>query len=60
MGFRYCVKCDQVVDVKVVGGYSQVEFNGIIAKRRKVIHREDDGGCGHKRNMSMKMRHRFQ
>ena len=48
MGFRYCPKCKEIVDVKVVGGYSQVEFNGVPAKRRKVMHREKDGGCGHK------------
>jgi len=48
MGFRYCTECKEVGEVKVLSiGYSQVAFNGIQAKRRKVIHREEDGGCGH-------------
>lgn len=48
MGFRYCPECKQVIDAKALsGGYRQVAFNGVIAKRRKVIHREQDGGCGH-------------
>ena len=49
MGFRYCSNCKEIIDAKVLsGGYRQVKFNGVIAKKRKVIHREDDGGCGHK------------
>ena len=48
MGFKYCPECKQVIDAKALpGGYRQVKFNGILAKRRKVIHREADGGCGH-------------
>ena len=47
MGKRYCPECKEVVEVKVSGKYSQIKFQGIPVKRRKVIHREEDGGCGH-------------
>lgn len=48
MGSRYCPECKEIIDVKVLSiGYSQVAFKTIRAKRRKVIHREEDGGCGH-------------
>ena len=47
MGFRYCPNCKEMIEAKaLLSGYSQVDFNGAIAKRRKVIHREEDGGCG--------------
>jgi len=49
MGSRYCPKCKEMIDAKVLSsGYSQVAFKTIRAKRRKVIHREEDGGCGKK------------
>ena len=48
MGTKYCPECKKVINAKVLpGGYRQVNFNGILAKRRKVIHREADGGCGY-------------
>ncbi|WP_319406218.1 hypothetical protein [uncultured Desulfosarcina sp.] len=47
MGTKYCPVCKEVVDAKVLGRYSQVEFMGIPVKRRKIIHLEEDGGCGH-------------
>lgn len=47
MGFRFCPECKQVVEAKVLSsGYSQVDVNGVYAKRRKVVHLEADGGCG--------------
>ena len=47
MGTRYCPSCKEMIEAKALpGGYRQVNFNGILAKRRKVIHREEDGGCG--------------
>jgi len=47
MGMKYCPECREVVNAKVLGGYSQIEFRGIMAKRRKIKHLEEDGGCGH-------------
>ncbi len=29
-----------------LGSYSQVDFNGLPLKRRKIAHLEEDGGCG--------------
>ena len=51
-GRRYCPYCRKVVETRVLpNGYSQVEFNGILAKRRQIIHGTDAQGtdeCGHK------------
>ena len=47
MGRKYCPECKEVVLTKALSKYSQVEFRGISAKRRKIIHREEDGGCGY-------------
>jgi len=47
MGKKYCPKCKKVVVTKVLPNYSQVEFRGVYAKKRKLIHRVEDGGCGH-------------
>jgi hypothetical protein len=37
----------EVVETKALPEYSQVEFQGIGAKRRRIKHLEEDGGCGH-------------
>jgi len=47
MGMKYCPNCKEVVDAKVLGNYSQVDFKGIPVKRRLIVHMEEDGGCGH-------------
>ncbi len=47
MGRKYCPECREVVETKALGDYSQVEFRGIAAKRRKIKHMVEDGGCGH-------------
>jgi hypothetical protein len=47
MGRKYCPECKEVVVAKALGDYSQVEFQGIAAKRRRIKHMEEDGGCGH-------------
>ena len=47
MGQKYCPECKQVVTTKALGSYSQVTFEGVLAKRRKIGHMEEDGGCGH-------------
>lgn len=47
MATRYCPNCGKVVIAKVIGKYSQVNFNGIPVKRREIVHLESDGGCGH-------------
>jgi hypothetical protein len=45
MGMKYCRK--EVVVTKALGNYSQVDFNSVPVKRRKIVHLEEDGGCGH-------------
>ena len=46
MGRKYCPECEEVVETKVLGYYSQIELRGIAAKRRRIKHMEEDGGCG--------------
>jgi len=47
MGQKYCPVCHEVATTKALGSYSQVDFEGVLAKRRKIAHLEEDGGCGH-------------
>jgi hypothetical protein len=47
MGMKYCPKCKEVVVTKALPNYSQVDFKGVSVKRRKIVHLEEDGGCGH-------------
>ena len=47
MGMKYCPNFRKVVLTKVLQNYSQVDFKGIRGKRRKIVHLEEDGGCGH-------------
>ncbi len=47
MGKKYCIECREVVTAKAIGSYTQIEFRGILAKRRKIKHLVEDGGCGH-------------
>jgi len=44
---KYCPQCRAVVLTKALQNYSQVVINGVPGKRRKIIHLEEDGGCGH-------------
>jgi len=46
MGRKYCPECREVVETKVLGDYSQIEFRGIAAKRRRIKHMAEDRGCG--------------
>ena len=46
MGTKYCPECKEVVYSKALPNYSHVEFRGIPVKRREIIHKEEDGGCG--------------
>ena len=48
MGMKYCPSCKEVVVTKALSNYSQVDFKGIRGKRRKIVHLEEDGGCGHR------------
>ena len=32
---------------KALSNYSQVDFRSIRGKRRKIVHLEEDDGCGH-------------
>ena len=45
MGQKYCPECREVVITKAFANYSQVEYRGILVKRRKIGHLEEDGGC---------------
>ena len=48
MAARYCPRCKKIVEAKVLEtGYSQMKFENVIAKRRKIVHLTEDGGCGH-------------
>ena len=47
MGMKYCPMCKEVVVTKALSNYSQIDFNGVPGKRRKIVHLEEDGGCGH-------------
>lgn len=47
MGLKYCPNCKEIFETKVIGGYSQVLYQSIPVKRRKISHTEADGGCGH-------------
>jgi len=46
MGMKYCPNCREVIITRAIPNYSQIEFRGIIAKRREILHREEDEGCG--------------
>ena len=46
MGMKYCPNCKEVVVTKAIGSYSQVVVHGVPGKRRKIVHLEEDGGCG--------------
>jgi hypothetical protein len=46
MGQKYCPECKEVEVTKALSNYLQVEYRGILAKRRKIGHLEKDGGCG--------------
>ena len=35
-----------MVETKALSNYSQINFKGIRGKRRKIVHLEEDGGCG--------------
>ncbi len=46
MGMKYCPECKKVVETKALSNYSQVEYRGILVKRRKIGHLIEDSGCG--------------
>jgi hypothetical protein len=50
-GYRECPRCKQIVETRVLlEGYAQIPYQGVLAKRRKVICWEDlygGDGCGH-------------
>ena len=48
MGTKFCPQCEEVVITKALSDYSQVEYRGILVKRRKIGHLEEDSGCGHR------------
>ena len=46
MGRKFCPECKEVVETKALSNYSQIEYRGILVKRRRIAHLEEDGGCG--------------
>ena len=48
MGTKYCPNCKEVVVTKALANYTQVKYRGVLAKRREIMHMEEDGGCGHR------------
>ena len=46
MGTKFCPNCKAVVFTRALPNYSQIEFRGIMVKRREILHREEDEGCG--------------
>jgi hypothetical protein len=46
MGMKYCPNCRKVVLTKVLQNCPQVDYRSIRGKRRKIVHLEEDGGCG--------------
>jgi len=47
MTIKYCPNCKILVKTKVaLPGYKQIPYQNSVIKRRKVIHRVEDGGCG--------------
>lgn len=48
MTIKYCPTCKTLEKTKVdPSGYKQIPYQGSVIKRRKIIHRIEDGGCGH-------------
>ena len=48
MTIKYCPECKELVKTKVVpSGYKQIMADISIIKRREIIHRIEDGGCGY-------------
>ena len=46
MGLKFCPNCKKVTVTKALPNYSQIEFRGILVKKREIAHLEEDGGCG--------------
>lgn len=48
MTTKYCPECETLGKTKVVpSGYKQIPYQNNVIKRRKIIHKVEDGGCGH-------------
>ena len=47
MGTKFCPECKKITETKALSNYSQIEFRGILVKRRKIGQLEIDGGFGH-------------
>lgn len=45
---KYCPNCEDLVETRAIPtGYQQIPYQNSTIKRRKIIHRIEDGGCGH-------------
>lgn len=44
---KFCPHCQEFGETKVKGsGYSQIKVRDTAVKKRMIIHRIEDGGCG--------------
>jgi hypothetical protein len=47
MTIKYCRECEALGKTKVMpAGYKQIKLDNSVLKRRKIIHKIEDGGCG--------------
>lgn len=46
MGKRYCPYCDKLVETKVLPNNSQIIYQGVLVKTRRILHQAEKGGCG--------------
>jgi hypothetical protein len=46
MVMKFYPKSREVLITRAFSNYSQIEYRGILVKRRKIGDLEEDGGCG--------------
>jgi len=47
MSYKFCPHCNSIVETRInPSGYKQMRYQNSVLKRRKIIHRVQDGGCG--------------
>ncbi len=47
MTTKYCPNCQTLVKTRTIpSGYEQIPYQNSVLKKRQIIHRSEDGGCG--------------
>jgi hypothetical protein len=46
MGKKYCPECKEVSITRAFTNYLQIDYRGLMVKRQKIGHLEEDSGCG--------------